>query len=184
MSAAVKIIAGALFVVIAASIYKAQDLRAAVAQIGAGWANLHPEVKRRALDVIDEANREFADEGLKVGLYSGWRTPEEQGGHIASGASFVDDALDSYHVWGLAADFVFIDGLGRWSWLPDPSNTKNIRFVDERWYKLGAIIEKHGFEWGGRWRNFDGPHGQFPLKRISELRHEYGEPKNFIKGLA
>lgn len=169
---------------IAASLYKAQDIRAAVAKAGPGWNNLHPEVKRRALQVIADAAQEFASDGLKVGVYEGWRTPGEQGARMAAGASWVNSPLDSYHPWGLAVDFVFIDKLGRWTWLPDPKNPSNRGYVDPKWKRLGAIIERAGFQWGGRFRNYDGPHAQLVVRRTAELKTAFAQPLDYIATFA
>lgn len=165
---------------IAATLYRAPNIRAALAQVGPGWQNLHPYVQSRAVSVIEESARVFAPKGLRVGMYEGWRDINTQKKRMQGGVSWVGDALNSYHPWGLAVDFVFIDRLGRWTWLPDPQNPQNTRYVDPRWYTLGEIIERDGFEWGGRWQNFDGPHAQLPVKKIAALKSTYGTPDKFI----
>lgn len=180
------LIAGGVAVGIAAAIYSGgvQQARAKLSTLGPEFNNLHPDVRERALRVIEEANAEFSDDGLTVGIYEGWRDAETQRRRIAAGVSQVSDPLDSFHAWGLAADFVFIDRLGSWTWLPDPSNSANTAYRDQRWYRLGAIIERNGFEWGGRWPWFDGPHGQLVLAKIAALKSNYGDPENFIATFA
>lgn len=156
-------------VAIAASVYKAGDIRRALSTTGESWARLHPDVQARALRVLRDAQAE----GLSVGIYEGWRDTATQARYIEQGVS--KTSVDgSYHVWGLAVDFVFLDGLGRWTWLPTADNT-----IDARWYQLGAIIERAGFEWGGRFKTFfDGPHAQLPLLTVNVLRTAYGSPDN------
>ena len=45
---------------------------------------------------------------------------------------------ESWHNWGLAADVVFRDRAGKWTWSGE-------------WAALGKIGEAAGLEWGGRW---------------------------------
>lgn len=171
--------------VILAAAYKAPDIRAALAQAGDAWQRLHPEVKARAQWVMDDANREFAPEGLRVGVFDGYRAPGAQAQHVAAGSSFVAHPLDSFHPWGLAVDFVFLNRLGNWTWLEDRPDQGR-----EQWYALGRIIERYGFEWGGRWgdwgsRSFDGPHAQLPIARPAQLRAAYpGGPEAWLRSFA
>lgn len=154
----------------------------AAIKLDSKWSKLNPEVKPRALQVLDAANRVFADTGYTVHIFDGWRPVASQQGHIESGASFVNDALRSYHVWGLAVDFVFKDSKGNWTWEPGADCAiYDLSCHGTRWYwdKLGEQIEAAGFEWGGRWRTFDGPHAQLTtLGRTSALIASYGEPTN------
>jgi hypothetical protein len=166
---------GAAIVGIAAALYKAQDIRAALSTVGPQWRNVHPSVRVAGLAVLDEANAAFEADGLKVGVFSAFRTLEEQARYMKRGTSYVNAPAASYHVWGLALDFVFIDRLGRWTWLEDQPG-KGM----DKWRRLGAIIERHGFEWGGRWEKFDGPHGQMPLVRVASLRAAYSNPLDYI----
>ena len=149
------------------------DLRRLLSTIGPKWANLHPDVQTRALEVLAIANDHFRDQGLRVGIFDGWRPESDQTKHIESGVSFVSSARRSYHVWGLAVDFVFIDAAGNWTWLPNPNNPADRGYRDSRWFELGAIIEGAGFEWGGRWSQFDGPHAQLPVRRTATLIAEH-----------
>lgn len=174
-------IGAGLIVGLAAALYKAQDIRAALATVGPEFSNLHPQVQARAMQVLDAANAEFEADGYKVGIYEGWRDPATQARRIADGASGVTTPLASYHTWGLAVDFVFIDRFGRWTWLPDQKNPGNTAYRDPKWARLGAMIEAAGFEWGGRWRNFDGPHAQLPIVRTDQLRAAYATPADYIQ---
>ena len=163
--------AGGALAIIAAR----QRLRAVLSRLGPKWTNLHPDVRTRAELVLIDANAEFETDGLAVGVHQGWRTIDQQQKEIAEGDSFVSHALRSFHPWGLAVDFVFIDKAGRWTWLPDPANAKNREFVDPRWHRLGAIIERHGFKWGGRFRTvFDGPHAELGLEKTNTLISRFG----------
>ncbi len=149
-------------------------VRAQLSRLGPSWENLHPEVKRRALAVLREANRVFNPRGLWVGVFEGWRTEARQRQVMQRGTSGVRDWRYSYHPWGLAVDFVFLDRLGRWTWDRPRSD----------WDELGRIIEAQGFEWGGRWRSFDGPHAQLPLLKPSQLIAEYGAPDLYLESIA
>lgn len=159
---------------LAAALYKAPEIRQALSTVGPSWDNLHPEVQRRALAVIADAKAE----GMNVGIFEAWRDPATQQRHIESGASFVTDTMSSYHVWGLAVDFVFLTPLGRWTWLDQDANDSNND--DARWWQLGEIIERHGFEWGGRWKKRDMPHAQLPLVRVAALKASYAQPLDYI----
>lgn len=159
------------------ALWKGRDIRAQIAMTGDGWDKLHPEVKARALRVIEKANREFEKDGLRVGLFEGWRDVSEQLKKMQSGNSGVKNPLHSYHPWGLAVDLVFLKGPGAWTWEPtgDPIRDRIL------WERLGAIIKAEGFEWGGDWSSmFDGPHAQLPIERSPQLVAKYGEPGGFI----
>ncbi len=145
--------------------WKGRDIRARMTLSGEGWDRLHPEVKARALRVLEQAARQ----GLHVGIFEGWRSRERQASLMKGGTSWTKDVDSSYHRWGLAVDFVFLDRLGRWTWQPEGGRSD--------WEKLGRIIEANGFEWGGRFRHFDGPHAQLPLYRIAELKRRYQTPE-------
>lgn len=134
---------------------------------GPGWDNLHPEVQKRAMYVLEDAARA----GLNVGVFEGWRDEARQRQVMSTGASWVGNWMNSYHPWGLAVDFVFLDAAGNWTWAPAGG--------DQAWIALGEIIERHGFEWGGRWKSFDGPHAQLPIDRIVDLQAKYISPDRF-----
>ena len=182
-------------------IWKGREIRAQLSMTGQGWSNLHPEMQRRAQAVIHDANEHFKPLGLSVGAYEGWRTSQRQLETINQGTSFLDsnDWLRSYHPWGLAVDFVFINRLGMWTWEPGATtNDQDQAWYDvvlqwvgvsddpnkQLWHELGEIIERHGLEWGGRWgewgsRKFDGPHGQLTAYgRTSGLIAKYETPNN------
>lgn len=145
-------------------------VRSMISRLGNKWNNLHPVVKQAALNVIDD----LARQGILVGIPSsgGFRTLEEQQ-NLRKDVTNVVNPLDSYHVWGLAVDFVPINSSGQFVWPPAD---------DVVWRKIGAAIEKHGGEWGGRFNSFfDGPHGQWPLIRLSELQRRYKSPDEFIR---
>lgn len=60
---------------------------------------------------------------------------------------------ESYHNFGLAVDSAFMGN--------DPYLEKYSK--DDReflWSEYGRLVEKHGLEWGGRWKVPDLPHGQ------------------------
>lgn len=155
---------------------------------GAKWDRLHPEVKRRALFVLDEAQKAFADSPYTLHFFDGWRDLGEQQNYISGGTSFISNPRHSYHVWGLAVDFVFKDENGKWTWEPG----KDCAFWDftckgSRWYwdTLGQIIERAGFEWGGRWKTFDGPHAQLTqFGTATQLAARYNSPDNFTGNFA
>ena len=161
-----------------------QTLRQVLSRLGPTWTRLHDEVQRRAINVISNAAGEFAGDALTVGPFEGWRSVANQEREILEGDSFVTQPLRSFHPWGLAVDFVFIDARGNWTWLPDPNNPNDRRFVDPKWHRLGAIIERHGFGWGGRFSSFDGAHAQLPIMPIDGLLANYGTPDSWLNAEA
>lgn len=152
-------------IMLTAAIYNGRAIRAKLALMGEGWDKLHPEVQRRALRVLEQAQAS----GLSVGVFEGYRDADRQRQLMNKGRSWVGNVNNSYHRWGLAVDFVFLDKLGRWTWEPAGGRAD--------WDKLGRIIEANGFEWGGRFRTFDGPHAQLPLFTIAELKQRYTSPE-------
>ena len=177
-------------------IYKGKDIRSSLSMTGDGWNNLHPEVKRRAKNVIKEANAHFKKTGLSVGMFEGWRTEARQLEVMGGGASDVKNYLNSYHPWGLAVDFVFLDQFGRWTWEPikdnDPAWYEYVTQVftgdanAQAWDELGDIIKSNGFEWGGDWRNLkDKPHAQYTKEgRTRDMIAAFGEPENYYTNFA
>lgn len=173
-------------------IYKGKEIRSYISMTGAGWDNLHDDVKERAKKVVAEANKHFKKVGLSVGIFEGWRSEDRQREVMGDGASQVKEYRNSYHVWGLAVDFVFIDQFGQWTWEPVKNEEKAwYEYVtqiftgdanEQAWNELGAIIKKHGFEWGGDWSSFrDAPHAQLTIHgRTRNLIAQYGDPLNFI----
>jgi len=115
---------------------------------------LQPAVARASQKIL----REMGKLGYDVMVYQGYRSMEEQNALYAQGrtkpGAKVTNARggDSFHNYGVAVDIVFVVN-GRPSW----SN-------NHPWTKLGQVGEKHGFEWGGRWTDFqDRPHFQMTM---------------------
>ena len=160
-----------LAAVIAAGVmlYKGRDVVMSAVPSGEGWQKTHPEVRRRALAVLQDAEKA----GLKVGIFEAWRPQSRQEQYIKNRTTWVEDWRESYHVWGLEVDFVFRDAFGRWTWEPAGGRAQ--------WEKLGAIIERHGFTWGGRWRNFDGAHAQLEIEPVGDLMTTYAHPDNYVR---
>lgn len=157
-------------------LYKGRDIVSRESLSGEGWDNLHPEVKRRANLVLQDAAEEFKGTGLTVGVFEGWRSVDRQREVMGDGNSWVSNALNSYHPWGLAVDFVFRNKSG-WTWEPTDVEAANMAL----WKRLGAIIKKHGFEWGGDWDSFDGPHAQYTgAGKPHQLQTMFSDPRGFI----
>lgn len=138
---------------------------------GPRWEGLLPEVKEKTLDLLALAKKE----GLEVMFWEGWRSEGEQLQKMAKGVSFVKDPLNGKHLWGMAVDIVFRNAAGLPSW-PDPKIPEN----KAKWERLGKIGESLGFEWGGRWKNYDGPHFQLSTN-LKLVRMSYSRPGTFLK---
>lgn len=133
---------------------------------GPRWDRLTPATKQKTLDLLSEAEKA----GLPVMFWSGWRDVDGQLKNMSEGTSWVSHPLNSIHPWGEAVDIVFVDFLGMPAW-PDPKIPQNLA----AWQKLGEIGERIGFDWGGRWRNFDGAHMQRKGVRARDLRAAYAD---------
>lgn len=122
------------------------------------------------------------DDGLIAGIFSGYRSPEEQDELYALGRTVKNpDGVDaehpmgnivtrakggrSWHNYGIAADLVFKVN-GKWSWsdkLP--------------WGIMGQHAHAVGLEWGGDWKEpkTDRPHLQLTCGMTIEEAAKFGD---------
>ena len=106
-----------------------------------------------AADALQLALKEAEERGLEVLLTQGLRTKEEQDELYAQGRTKPGAIVtyvrggDSFHNWGVAVDFVPVDGDGNILW-----NGNYDRFA--------SIAKKYGADWGWDLWNFDKPHLQ------------------------
>lgn len=143
-------------------------IRQMTAQLGSHWSNLRPEMQQAALNVIADLQAQ----GITVGVPNtgGWRSTDDQA-KIDPANTNVVNPLDSYHVWGLAVDFVPIDAAGLFNW-PDAS--------DPVWQTIGAAIKRQGLTWGGNFSTIkDMPHGELHLDSLASLQASYSDPLDF-----
>lgn len=112
---------------------------------------LHPKVKVMAEKFIAECKAA----GLNVTIYSTYRDHESQNDLYAQGRTKAGKVVtkakggDSFHNWRVAFDAApVVNGAIPW-------NDSNL------FERMGAIGEKCGLEWGGRWKFKDMPHFQF-----------------------
>jgi peptidoglycan LD-endopeptidase CwlK len=107
---------------------------------------------------------ELAAKGIAVRLTCGYRSAEEQNRLYAQGRTapgrIVTNARggDSWHNYGLAADYVFV--------------ASGKATYDGPWDRFGRIARANGLEWGGDWKRFtDRPHVQWRKgKTLAEMR--------------
>jgi peptidoglycan L-alanyl-D-glutamate endopeptidase CwlK len=125
---------------------------------------LEPETRERCEKFLAECQLQMSP----VMVVHTLRTFEEQALIYAQGrtrpGAIVTNAKPgwSFHQYGRAFDVAFI--------VP---GSKSVSWKGP-WVKIGAIGEAFGLEWGGRWKNPDRPHMQFPGgKTLKELREEY-----------
>jgi len=130
---------------------------------------LHPFVQKRALEVLESCRKA----GLDVEIFETLRTQERQNFLKAKGKS---KTLNSYHILGLAVDFVFKKN-GKWSWSSEHD-----------WDALANIVESRGFKSGWRWTTFkDGPHselrfqGVYTKELFQKLRSKNYDYEEFFK---
>lgn len=133
---------------------------------------LHPDLNEK----LDELMKLCEAEGLNIKITDTVRTKAEQDALYAQGRTSAGAIVtnvkypNSMHNWGIAADFCRNDGKGAYN------------DTDGFFGKVGAIAEKLGLEWGGRWTGFvDKPHlqmsgwGSTPKKLIEK----YGTPEAY-----
>lgn len=116
---------------------------------------LHPTVRKAALAAIEECKQR----GYVVKVTETYRTPSRQETLFAQGRTAPGivvtkaGAGESYHNYGFALDIM-------------PVNEE-----------VGTIFEKHGFEWGARWKSFkDTPHFQMTFGyKIATIKKIYDE---------
>ena len=118
--------------------------------------HLHPQMRGKALAVEAACQAE----GLPLRIFESWRSPERQADLYAQGRTRPGRIVtyargwESYHQYGLAADFVgYVNGA--WTW--DLPNTT--------WARLHAIGAMHGLERLG----FETPHLQLAGLKMAEL---------------
>lgn len=148
-----------------------QRVRQMTSQLGDKWNNLNPQMKAKALAVIAALDAQ----GIKVGIPStgGWRSQDDQA-NIDPANTNVVDPLDSYHVWGLAVDFVPLNAAGAFDW----SGSK----TDPQWQAIGAAIKAQGLTWGGDFHSLtDLPHGELHLDTLADLKANYDDPLAYIQ---
>lgn len=115
----------------------------------ASYKGLDPEFVQR----LKHFEAEMKNRGIPVRITSGFRTFEEQDALYAQGRTkrgpIVTNSRGgwSWHNYGLAADYAFVQGNGLvWN---------------GPWRIFGAIARNNGLEWGGDWKGFkDRPHLQ------------------------
>ena len=116
-------------------------------------SKLDAEVRDLALALLTEC----AEQGIRLIVTGTLRTFSEQDETYAQGRTkpglIVTNARGgwSWHNWGRAFDVAIADFPGD----PTPDDV-----YDGPWAKVGAIGEKLGLEWGGRWKHPDLPHFQ------------------------
>lgn len=108
--------------------------------------------------------KKLAANGIKVMLTCGYRSIEEQERLYAQGRTKPGKKVtnarggDSWHNWGLAADYAFIIN-GKVTW-------------DGPWTTFGKIARECGLEWGGDFKSIvDRPHVQWTKgKTLAQMR--------------
>jgi len=138
---------------------------------------IDPELRHR-WHLVDRDWRLTQRRNPRLIVTGAWRTRAEQEALYARGrtspGAIVTNAPPgtSLHEYGLALDFGFVDDvLGKMDW------------AECRFHQLGAIAEKYGLRWGGRFQTPDLPHVQAPCSWQRALAGEtvqwppLGEPR-------
>ncbi len=105
-------------------------------------------------DLVIVVHWAIAISKVDFAVIEGLRTKERQTKLKKAGASWT---LNSRHLTGHAVDLgAYVDGEIRWDW---PLYHKIAKAMKE-----SAEAHKIPLEWGGDWKNPDGPHFQLPWK--------------------
>lgn len=122
-------------------------------------AKLHPKLRGEVAQIITEIQAN----GINIRITQGLRTIAEQDELYAKGRTKPGPKVtnakggQSFHNFGLAVDFCLLHKDGGISWdLHEDIDKDGIK----DWMEVVAIFEKHGWEWGGRWKFVDNPHFQ------------------------
>lgn len=104
--------------------------------------SLHPYFRDRVLELI----RVCRTKGIQLAIVESYRTHTKQNEYKSMGRKYTRSrAGNSKHQYGLAVDVVpMIDSVAQW---------RNIKL----WRKVGALGERLGLRWGGRWRHLFDP---------------------------
>ncbi len=124
---------------------------------------LHPAMRDSVRAVIDE----LAAMGVEVRVTETYRDPARQDALFAQGRTtdgpIVTNARggSSYHNYAVAVDIVPVSVIGTKNWSPNHPH----------WAKVGEVVQRHGFTWGGNFSSItDKPHFQMQGISIAELR--------------
>lgn len=135
-----------------------------------GPVSLQPLVKRKADLIV----KEMAILGHKVHVFEGYRTNQRQNELFAQGRTTKGNIItnakggESLHNYGVAVDIVFGEE-GKPSWAES-----------HPWVMLGNLGKRHGFTWGGDWKEFsDRPHFEmtlgYSLKDFQDKKIDYNK---------
>lgn len=116
---------------------------------------LHPVMRR----LVTKLQKKLLDENIPLYVFEGYRSPERQNTLYAKRPKVTNaQAWQSYHQYGMAADFVFYEH-GNWHWGKSNQHTK--------WYKrLHQIARELGLERV----SWEMPHVQLPGVELTDLR--------------
>ncbi|WDF47801.1 M15 family metallopeptidase [Chryseobacterium sp. KACC 21268] len=122
---------------------------------------LHPSVVSEVKQIIDECNTNLKGQA-QVRITQGFRTFDEQTKLYSQGRTRPGKKVtnakpgQSIHNYGLAVDICLIINGKSASW-DTTKDWDNDQVAD--WYECVKVFAKHGWNWGGNWKNFkDLPH--------------------------
>lgn len=130
----------------------------------------------KLIEIIPDFLEECRQRGLIVKITETYRSKEEQNGLYAKGRTKPGKIVTwvkypySNHNWGIAFDVCRNDGKGAYN-------------DSDGWFtKVGAVGEKYGLKWGGRWTTPDRPHFEYTkYGDANALFKKYKTPENFKK---
>lgn len=118
-------------------------------------SGLHPTLAQRWLALREECERG----GYPIFLVEGRRSFARQSWLYAQGRTRPGDVVTNAKA-GESNHNPKADGYG---WALDFAFTGGEPYADHHpWELVGILAEKHGLEWGGRWKKPDRPHLELP----------------------
>lgn len=157
--------------------------------------DLHPWLRERIANLARAHQQRYPDRSLA--LITTWRSHAEELDAIAKGTSELSPSQYSLHGYRpcLACDvWVYTDGPEvdgvLYEYRPDRDAGATLRLMQrgslsDYYEPMGELAERHGLEWGGRWRTLrDGPHVQVPqAERIRLLQEALRSRGYYLDGL-
>jgi peptidoglycan LD-endopeptidase CwlK len=144
---------------------------------------LHPSLREEVRILLDKAEAIISPE-LVIRIVQGLRTIEEQNAIYAQGRTKPGKKVtnarggSSYHNYGLAIDFAFLDSKGQISW--DINKDWDLDHQSD-WMEVVKIFKEAGWEYGGDWKMRDYPHLQKSFGYSWQQLLEKYNKKDFIK---
>lgn len=140
---------------------------------------LHPKLRDEATQIYHEICDALKGKAMCRFAYTLRTFAEQDALYNAKPQVTKAKGGQSYHNYGLAIDIVLItdkDGNGSFETASWDMKTDFDGDGQADWMEVVAIFKRHGWEWGGDWKFFDGPHFQktlgYSIAQLQELHNK------------